>query len=262
MIASVYGKAALKATAAVDFTLDPNVPDWNDPSIVEQDAKITPPPKLHDSSTDREKPTVDFTFKIAPNPFAEGSNFYVYYASDLVNFRKIVLKRFKQAEKFTKLECYLKELEARAISAIYAHEFNSDRLRPQNTCSIDFTQLDVVRSDGRACYLLERYLTGKIENFDDCDSEAEKTFSHCNILQAFSHYTWVKSSNTLLISSLQGYKLNRRERIILVGPAVLSNGGGGKYGIMDSGIEGIQKFFNSHTCSAICEQMKLAGQTI
>ncbi len=100
-MSSVYGKAALKAR---DFTLVPDIPDWNDFSIFEETAQRTLPVKIrslsdiHVASIEVKEPSVDFEFKIAPNPFYEGSECYVYYASDLIDFRKIVLKLLKKSD--------------------------------------------------------------------------------------------------------------------------------------------------------------------
>ncbi len=267
MISSVYEDAALKTAAVRDFTLDPNVPDWNSPSITQQLAKKTPPPairrlsNLQDSELKLEKPSVDFSFKIAPNPFAQGSECLVYHASDLVNFRRIVLKRFKHvAREYNTLDCYMKELEIHTISTIYAREFCMEKLKPQNTCSIDFTQMDVIQCAGGVYYMLEPFLSGNIQKFNNNSGVVAKSSSYSDLLQAFSHYTWVKSGKTLLICDLQGYREEARDRIVLTDPAIHSNGEGGKYGAMDCGMKGVRMFFNTHTCSAICMQMNLTGQ--
>ena len=259
----------MKIAAVRDFTLNPNVPDWNSPTITQQMAKKTPPPaikrlsNLQDTELKLEKPNMDFAFKIAPNPFAEGSECLVYHASDLINFRRIVLKRFKQVDReHNTLECYMKELEVCTISTVYACEFGMEKLKPLNTFSIDFTQLDIVQCAGGVHYILEPFLTGKIEKFNNNSGVVAKCPPHSDLLQAFSHYTWVKSGKTLLICDLQGFKEDARNRIVLTDPAIHSNGEGGRYGAMDCGLKGVQMFFNTHVCSTICSQMKLAGQFI
>lgn len=266
MIASVYANAARKTAAGLEFTLDPNVPDWNTPSIVQQTATKTPPPAvtrlsdLQESALALEKPSVYFAFKIAPRPFAEGSECLVYHASDLVNFRRIVLKRFKQSGKeHNTLDCYMKELEVRTIAAVYAREFNMEKLKPPNTCSVEFTPLDIVQSGGGVTYMSELFLTGKIEKFNNNCGIVSKRSPYSDLLQAFSHYTWVKSGMTLLVCDLQGFKEESRDCIVLTDPAVHSRRCSGMYGAMDGGQEGVKAFLNTHTCSNICVQMKLMG---
>lgn len=243
------------------ITVDKKYPDWNSPSILEQTATKTMPPEKKSFSfggdIKLEEPSIDFCFKIAPNPFFEGSDCYIYHASDLVNFRKIVLKRFKKPELNT-LEAYMKELEIRSLSNVYAQEFNEDKFKPEDLCSINFTHLDIILSAGGTYYMMEKFLTEKIESFNDKNGKVGNSSSHSDLLQAFSHYTWVKSAKTLLVCDIQGYKLPRRNKIVLTDPAIHSNGDGGKYGVTDDGMEGIERFFSAHSCSAVCQQMNLA----
>lgn len=256
MISSVYGKAALKAR---DFTLNPDRPDWNSPLIFEETAKKTPSFKmkylssdLHDANIEIEKPSIDFEFKIAPNPFVEGSECYVYHASDLIDFRRIVLKLLKENDT---LDGYMQKIKNRVLSTAYAHAFSMEKLKPQNTCAIDFTQLDIIESAG-IFYMLEQWLNGELPKDDDSTPKASP---YSDLLESYSHYTWVKSGKTLLISGLQGFKKKLQSKIVLTDPTIHSKGGGGKYGPMDCGNEAIQSFFESHTCSEICMQMKFAG---
>lgn len=265
----MYGSAALKKAAVCEFKLDPIVPDWNSPMITQQTSTKTPPPAikrlsdLQDNELILEKPSVYFTFKIAPDPFAEGSECLVYHASDLVNFRRIVLKKFKQSgREHNTLESYMRELEIRTISMVYACEFNMEKLKPQNTCSINFTPLDVVQCTDGDFYMLELFLNGKIEKFNNNRGVVARSSPYSDLLQAFSHYSWVKSGKSILICDLQGFKEDARDRITLTDPAVHSKGCAGRYGAMDAGMEGVRAFFKTHTCSAVCVQMRLAEQCI
>ena len=270
MTASVYGSAALKKAAVCSFKLDPAIPDWNSPSIAQQTAKKTPPPAilrlldLQEHDLVLETPSVPFSFKIAPNPFAEGSDCLVYHGSDLVNFRKIVLKKFKRSgSEHNTLDCYMQELLVRTISTTYAREFNIEKLKPPNTCTIDYTPLDVVQCNGGTFFLLEAFLTGKIEKFNNNNGVVVKSSPYSDLLQAFSHYTWVKSGRSLLICDLQGVKESATsDRIILTDPAIHSTGSPGRFGPMDAGMDGIRAFFRTHSCSSICSQMKLVGQCV
>ena len=267
VISSVYGSAALKAAAVQEFTLDPNVPDWNTPYIIQQSAKKTPPPVVMRLSDLQKKelapkePSIGFAFKIAPNPFAEGSECLVYHGSDLVNFRRVVLKRFKQSGKeHNTLNCYMRELEVRIIAAVYAREFNADK--PPNTSCLEFTPLDIVQCNGGGMiFMLERFLTGNIEKFNNNRGIVVKRSPHSDLLQAFSHYTWVKSGMTLLVCDLQGFKEDAQNCIVLTDPAIHSRGSVGNYGAMDGGMGGVRAFFNTHTCSGVCAQMNLVGKS-
>ena len=267
--ASVYGCAALKQVAMCGFKLDLTIPDWNHPSIIQQKGTKTPPPpvtSLADLQTEEpklKKPSVPFTFKIALNPFADGSECLVYHASDLVNFRRIVLKKFKQSSPVhNSLECYMMELTLQATAATYAREFNIEKSKPPNVCLIEFTMLDIVQAQHGAFYMLEPYLDGKIVKFNNNCGVVAESLPLSDLMQAFSHYTWVKSGKSLLVCDLQGYKDEHRNKMILTDPAIHSRGRAGKYGSMDGGIDGVRAFFRTHTCSAICRQMRFVGQCI
>ena len=259
VMSSVYGKAALKAR---DFTLNPDRPDWNSPLIFEEKAKRTPPftvkhlSDLHNTDIEFEKPRIDFEFKIAPNPFIEGSECYVYHASDLIDFRRIVLKLLKENDT---LDGYMQKMKNRVLSTAYAHAFSMEKLKPQNTCAIDFTQLDIIESEG-IFYMLEPWLKGELPRAKKDDDSTLKASAYSDLLESFSHYTWVKSGKTLLITGLHGFKKKLQNKIVLTDPTIHSKGGGGKYGPMDCGNEAIQSFFEmSHsTCSEICKHMKFA----
>jgi hypothetical protein len=262
----VYGTAALKAAAVQEFRLDPKVPDWNTPTIILQSAKKTPPSSvmrlshLQENELILENPSEVFAFKIAPNPFAEGSECLVYHGSDLVDFQRVVLKRFKRSgSEHNTLNCYMRELEVRTIAAVYAREFNAEK--PPNTCSLEFVPLDVVQCNGGGMiYMMERFLAGNIEKFNNNHGIVVSRSPYSDILQAFSHYTWVKSGMTLLVCDLQGFKEEFRDQITLTDPAIHSRGSAGNYGAMDGGLGGVGAFFNTHTCSSVCAQMKLVGK--
>ena len=266
---SVYGSEALKQAAVCKFEIDTCVPDWNHPSIIEKVAtKTLPPPitSLADLQTKDftlEKPSVPFKFKIAPNPFAEGSECIVYHASDLVNFRKIVLKKFKRVKpEYNSLDSYMMKLALRTTAEIYAQEFNIEKSKPNQTCSIAFTMLDIVQTKHDAFYIMEPFLDEKVVKFNNNSGVVAEHIPQSDLMQAFSHYSWVRSEKTLLICDLQGYKEERQNKIILTDPAIHSKRRAGVYGPLDAGFDGVRIFFKTHVCSTICSQMKLTGQCI
>ena len=267
--ASVYGNEALKQGAVRSFTLDLTLPDWNHVSIIQQTAIKTPPPPvtmladLQVADPVLEKPSVPFTFKIALNPFAEGSECLVYHASDLTNFRRIVLKKYKRTNpECNSLDSYMKELSIRCIAATYAREFNIDKTKPADACDIEFVLLDIVQSQYDSIYMLEPYLEGKIIKYNNNRGVVAASQPKSDVLQAFSHYTWVKSGKTLLVCDLQGYKVDRHNKMLLTDPAIHSRGSAGKYGSMDGGIDGVRMFFQTHSCSSVCSKMSLIGRRI
>ena len=265
---SVYGSAAAKKAALRKFTLDSSIPSWNSVAIIDQYGTKTPPPgpkRLTDlqERLDLEAPSVNIHFKIAPNPFADGKECLVYHGYDFTNRRSVVFKRYKMAAAdFNTLDCYMKELGVRTIAAAYASEFNIHKQRPGGCLPIEFSPIDVVQCQGGGdCYLLEPFITGKIVKFNNNSGVVCTTTPDTQMLQAFSHFTYVRSGKTLLVCDLQG--LRESHRILLTDPAIHSRGvAGGCYGSMDRGYDGIKMFFKTHICSEICRAMGLEGERI
>ena len=264
MIDTVYGSAAAKKAAIRKFTLSSAVPDWDSVAIIDQYGKMTPPPgrNRHIDLQEKlvlERPAVSIHFKVAPNPFAEGKESLVYHGYDYTNRRAVVFKQYKMAAaEFNTLDCYMKELEIRTIAAVYASEFNSHKQKP-DICSspIEFTPVDIVQCQrGGDCYLLELFIAGKIVKFNNNSGVVCTNTPQTEMLQAFSHFTYVRSGKTLLVCDLQGVR--EGHRILLIDPAIHSRSApGNNYGSMDREYSGIRKFFKTHICSEVCRVMGL-----
>ena len=262
---SVYGSAAAKKASIRRFTIDTTVPNWTSVAIIDQYGKKTPPPgpkRLADLQTrlELEGPSVNIHFKIAPNPFADGKESLVYHGYDYTNGRRVVFKQFKMASAdFNRLDCYMKELEICTVAAAYASEFNSHKQRPDRCLPLEFVPLDVVQCQGGGdCYLLENFVSGKIVKFSNNAGVVSNTSPDTEVLQAFSHFTYVRSGKTLLVCDLQG--VQEGYRFLLTDPAIHSRTTGSCYGSMDRGYDGIKRFFKTHVCSSICRSMELEQQ--
>ncbi len=257
------GKAAAKLAAVRKCTFDPNEPSWFSTTIIEQYGKKTTPVSnkgltdLQEKGLVIEPPQVDVCFKIAPNPFTEGTESHVYYGYDVRNRRKIILKKHKRmAPEFNTLDCYLKKLQVQSESSVYAYEFNCDKSKGQ-ALEIVFSPVDVVQSNGNEFYLWEPPISGKMEKFST-NSGIVRSSPHNDLLQAFSHYTWVKSGKTLLVCDLEG--VVNGTYITLTDPAIHSYGPAGVYGHTDAGYSGVQQFFSTHVCESTCRRMGLQDQ--
>ena len=74
--------------------------------------------------------------------------------------------------------------------------------------------------------------------------------------QAFSHWTYEETRKKLLVCDIQGVFSARKKRFIWVDPVIHSMTKC-QYGRTDHGIEGIDRFFASHQCNAICRSLRL-----
>lgn len=261
--ASIYGSEAAKKARMRAYKLDSTIPDWNSTSLFENYGKKTPAvgiKSLHDLQKDLslEPPSIPITFKCAPNPFAEGEECLVYHAYDLTSKRAIVLKKYKrEGSEFNSLKSYMREVEVRTVCSTYAKEFNADKNKPPGSARVDVTPVDVVQCTGEDYFLLESFLSGKLEKYSNNAGLVCSKSPLSELMQAFSHYSWVVSGKSLVICDLQG--IESGSRVTLTDPAIHSTSVG-SYGHTDLGNMGIERFFKTHTCGTLCTGMGVNSQ--
>ena len=263
---SVYASEAAKKASIRRYALNPTIPDWNSGLLMEQHAKKTPPPGVLTLQHLQEefvldRPSIPVSFKCASNPFAEGKESVVFHAYDFTNKRHIVLKQRKQdGIEHNSIDSYMKTLEMHTVAATYAREFNAEKDKPSNTDCIEFIPLDIVECPGKSCFLLEPFMAGKFEKFNNNTGVVCSKSPLSPLLQAFSHYSWEKSGKSVLICDLQGVR--NGSKLLLTDPAIHSRSEGTKFGVTDLGFAGIQRFFKTHTCSDVCRRLGLTALAV
>eukprot|EP00899_Mesostigma_viride_P028369 jgi/Mesvir1/8717/Mv02647-RA.1 len=83
------------------------------------------------------------------------------------------------------------------------------------------------------------------------------------IPQCFSHFTYVVTGRKKLVCDLQGV-WNATDGFVLTDPVIhyVSNSGRrGINGLTDKGQEGVDRFFQTHRCGALCRRLGLQGAT-
>jgi len=177
-------------------------------------------------------------------PWNEGSMRVVYQMKDLSRHagdQECVAKLLKTP---ASPKAYFEEVEMQAVCKDLAHEFNK-RKPPKK---IDFILPYVIEFPHSGVFAtVEKKLSGSYKkhtnNYGFVSAEDRNT------PQAFSHFSWVQSGGKLLVCDIQGVG------DVYTDPQIHSNEGPGifKYGPGDIGVEGINKFFTTHRCNAICE---------
>ncbi|CAK9043289.1 unnamed protein product [Durusdinium trenchii] len=112
---------------------------------------------------------------------------------------------------------------------------------------------------GTFYFVGEQKLEGHFVKFNGNNgyvNEDTKLEVESEILQALSHYSYVKSKGAILAVDLQGIIDNGN--LLLTDPQLHSRSK--KYGRGDLGLEGFKLFFESHRCGPTCEKLKLSGQ--
>lgn len=256
--ASVFANEARKKIGGMSSTLDSSEPNWA--SLLPQYGQKTPPvgPKsLYNlqEGFKPEGPSVSLSVKIAATPFAEGSESLVYRGYDTRNSRQVVLKKPKEDR--PSLDSLMKVLETQTIAATYASEFNTHKQRPAHLETLEFLPVDVAKMDNGTLYVLQVFVSGKFEKYNTNNGIVCLNAPGSDVMQAFSHFSYVHSGESLLICDLEGIKTSNRYQ--LTDPAIHNRTRSNYYGSTDSGFIGIKRFFKSHSCNGICRQMGLEG---
>ena len=80
-----------------------------------------------------------------------------------------------------------------------------------------------------------------------------------DVPQAFSHFSYEHSKGKQLVCDLQGV-WNEEDGFVLTDPVVhyvSENSKKHVNGATDKGLEGVRKFFRTHTCDGLCAKMQL-----
>ena len=264
---SVVGSEARKVASADSWTLDPTIPRWFLLSELRA-LKAQPPGVLSLADLQRQEvslpePSIPFSYKLGTAPFAVGEEAVVFHALETRTSKHIVMKELHTKKCGTDdLQACKMTAEMQLVASVYAREFTKDATKPRHTPNVAYIGCDVIQCSNGKCYLVEQLLEGSFEKFSNNFGVVRQPGSPlADVLQAFSHYTWAKSGQSILICDHQGVQ-TPGGGVTLTDPAMHSCGPGGKYGPTDQGRKGVQRFFKTHTCNDICQRMNLHLQPI
>lgn len=261
---TIFASEAARRAKVRCYTIDPSVPAW--PSQPQLHCLKTLPISTSGISSLQKgfvipEPSMTVSIQCAPNPFEEGEECLAYHGYDVSNQRRLVLKQFKrEGPEFSGLACYNKVLLIHAICNAFANDFNQDKARPMGTSALEFIATDLLQctQNGRVVYYIcQQFLDGKFEKFN---SNSGLVFTQqspwSEPMQAFSHYTYVKSGKTFLVCDLQGVASGAR--VLLSDPAIHSRSeDGNNFGPTDLGFSGIEQFMKMHRCGETCRRLGL-----
>lgn len=260
---TIFASEAARRAAVRRYVIDPSIPVWA--SVPQVHCIKTVPVAMSGISALQRgfiipEPSVPISIQCAPNPFEEGEECVAYHGYDNTAQRRIVLKQFKRVgAEYNTRDCYSKALLIHAISTAYANEFTGDRARPMSAGSLEFISTDLVqcsRGGVVVYYISQPYLDGKFEKFNGNSGLVFTQSPWSEPMQAFSHYTYVKSGKTLLVCDLQGVVSGAC--VSLSDPAIHSRSeDGNNFGPTDLGFSGIEQFMKTHKCGETCRKLGL-----
>lgn len=104
-------------------------------------------------------------------------------------------------------------------------------------------------------FAAERYLPGVFMKYNSNNGYvSEGSIRHHEVIQAFLHFTFVRSGGTLLVADLQG--VAREAEALLTDPQVLTLAGG-TFGPGDIGARGMRACLAAHRCGLMCKRLGL-----
>jgi len=189
-----------------------------------------------------------------PMPFQEGTLRVIFKMMDYsmpIGQQECVGKLSKDPNENPR--AYFKDVEMQGKAKYFAEMYNAQR--PPKTIDyvvpyiIEFKKRPARNGMGPLVLGVEPMLTGQYKkhsnNFGFVSSEDRNTPA------AFSHYTYHVSGGKLMVVDIQGVDDTYTD------PQIHTADGAHKYGKADMGPQGIQKFFSTHLCNAICQYLKL-----
>jgi len=188
--------------------------------------------------------------EIERKPFSEGGMRLVYRCEEIEDNSRILscAKVFKDGEG---AQAYFDEAMTQMVAESYAQEFNRECSRKSLDYNVGFVPVSVLHLktiDGkRLIYNVEPMLKGDYRKHNDNDGHVE---TELLLPQAFSHYTYERSNNLLVVVDIQGVGS------FYTDPQIHSFDGEG-FGLGNMGQEGLTKFLKTHECNAICTLLRL-----
>ncbi|CAF3342112.1 unnamed protein product [Rotaria socialis] len=200
--------------------------------------------------------------KIAPHPFAKGSlrfAFYGQYSSDNSPFVDVVFKELASTDtKANTFIVYQEHLEIQAIAQFLAEQFNAEQQRIfRNFIPIAYADADLIQQqvDPSKIYQVERRMHHEWHKWNN-NSGGVSLNEYSTVLQAFSHWTYYKTSGRLMVVDLQGVKVDRA--YLLTDPALhCSDLLRFRETRTNLGPKGMRQFFRTHVCSDVCTKLNL-----
>jgi len=192
--------------------------------------------------------------KLCEVPFAKG-NLRLAYASLVERngvFNKFVAKNSLYVDELKDSYLYNKQsVILQIVSKYLAEKFIIDSKSEMSVRFLNVYLMQLV--DSGEYYAVEDFLDGKFSKWSNnlgYVNEREYSFT----LDAFSHWTYEKTNNFLIVSDLQGFK-SGNEEYVLTDPAISSVVR--QFTSTDLGEFGITKYFEKHICNSHCVDLGL-----
>ena len=252
-----------------EYSIDESIPHWD--SLPLQQVMVTHPPTPGSLGASLKHPKTPMSVKIAPQPFAVGTQRMAYHALDVDQNFHMVIKKSKWAdERSSCLKRCQETANVHAIAVLLFLEFKKKLLETTSPINVDMEKITLgtvgvmqwVDNDGQELnFTFDAYVDAsrytKFNSSFACIPNSRDYEVELNMVcQAFSHYTWSESGKQpLIVCDLQGKRDG--SRVILTDPVIHDSTSVLYHCTTNLGEKGIQRFFQLHKCNEICQAMQL-----
>ena len=183
--ASVIGLAFTKKR---DYMIDSSVSDWK--TLPMKHGLRTARFQVRmfsdlEKTFSRVKPCISIDLKWATHPFAEGTEFLVYHGYIISSSQRVVVKKYKfQGEEYNNISCYLIKKKVCTLCSVYANKFT----RKIALIKLQINPMNVMVC-GSQYYLVEIFLEGEMEKYNNNVGVVCSESPLSQLLQAFSHFS-------------------------------------------------------------------------
>ena len=191
------------------------------------------------------------------NPLGFGK-FRIAYICQISNkdkraVAKVHIERAKTAQE-QKKNCLI-DIETLAISNYYAKKFNENEFVTKKIFFVKTFLFKLTKPFNGISYLtVEQAIDGEFVKYNNNFGFVQKD---CVTAQAFTHFSFAASEGQLMITDLQGAKVNKGGQYLLTDPAI-HHTESEDLGSSNLGSTGFEKFFESHRCNTICNKLSIS----
>lgn len=135
-----------------------------------------------------------------------------------------------------------------ALCSLWAERYNQEK-PPKQIEYLKAYLIELIDRPNKSIMLLERKLEGEFIKYSDNKGSVS---TKRNTPQTFSHFTYEKSKNYLVIVDIQGVG------DCYTDPQIHTKDREG-FGVGNSGKQGIEQFISTHNCNALCKALNLTS---
>ena len=204
--------------------------------------------------------------KVSPLPFDKGSCRLAYRALLLSNSETNIIKVYASRKVVSRSKYESASILTHATAIHLAVAFRGLSL-PRGAPTIKFLPIMLVQYVERRdtpYATLEPMINGNWEKYNNnhglvVPSPSPAHNTNHDIVQAFSHWTYVVSGKRLMVVDCQGVFEATANAFTLTDPAIHCTSDATMFGGTNLGKDGVRRFFETHKCNEYCRALKIAS---